>query len=240
MADNKKSFLIYCDIIHTVEHLTDEEKGKLFQHLLEYVNDMNPTLNDRLLLIAWKPIELQLKRDLKKYESICERNSKNGAKGGRPSKPKKPNGLNGNPKKPKKADTDNDTDTDIDNDTVNDKDINIKVYSKEVNDCFNNCLNYFPEHLQPKNKNSWLDTIEKLNRIDNIPFKIIEEIVKKTREDNFWSKNFLSLNKLRQKNKDGIYYSIVFNEQIKSKNGNNKTRRQIFEEKLKEQLNSNE
>jgi len=115
-----------------------------------------------------------------------------------------------------------------------------KVYSKEVNDCFNNCLNYFPEHLQPKKKESWLDTIEKLNRIDNIPFKIIEEIVKKTREDNFWSKNFLSLNKLRQKNKDGIYYSIVFNEQIKSKNGNNKTRRQIFEEKLKEQLNSNE
>ena len=115
-----------------------------------------------------------------------------------------------------------------------------KVYSKEVNDCLNNCLNYFPIHLQPKNISSWLDTIEKLNRIDNIPFEIIEEIVKKTREDNFWSKNFLSLNKLRQKNKDGIYYSIVFNEQIKSKNGNNKTRRQIFEEKLKEQLNSNE
>ncbi len=231
MADNKKSFLIYCDIIHTVDHLTDEEKGKLFQHLLEYVNDMNPTLKDRLLLIAWKPIELQLKRDLKKYESICERNSKNGAKGGRPSKPKKPNGLNGNPKKPKKADTDNDTDTDIDNDTVNDKDINIKVYSKEVNDCFNNCLNYFPEHLQPKNKNSWLDTIEKLNRIDNIPFEIIEEIVKKTREDNFWSKNFLSLNKLRDKNKDGIKYIIVFNEQIKG-NGTTKTRKQRFAEAI--------
>lgn len=114
------------------------------------------------------------------------------------------------------------------------KDNNVKkqkVYSKEVNDCFNNCLNYFPEHLQPKNKNSWLDTIEKLNRIDNIPFKIIEEIVKKTREDNFWSKNFLSLNKLRDKNKDGIKYIIVFNEQIKV-NGTTKTRKQRFTEAI--------
>tara|TARA_R110001606_G_scaffold91591_1_gene204227 strand:+ start:2204 stop:2866 length:663 start_codon:yes stop_codon:yes gene_type:complete len=119
MAKDKKSFLIYCDIIHTIQHLTDEEKGKLFQHLLEYVNDLNPVLEDRLLLIAWKPIELQLKRDLVKYESICDRNSKNGSLGGRPKKPKKPNGLFGNPDKPKKADTDTDTDTDTDNESIN-------------------------------------------------------------------------------------------------------------------------
>jgi hypothetical protein len=119
MADGKKSFLIYCDIIHTIEHLTDEEKGKLFQHLLEYVNDMNPILTDRFLLIAWKPIELQLKRDLKRYESICERNSKNGAKGGRPKKPKKPTGLIRNPKEPKKADTDNDTEIEIKKEILN-------------------------------------------------------------------------------------------------------------------------
>jgi len=119
MAKDKKSFLIYCDIIHTIQHLTDEEKGKLFQHLLEYVNDLNPVLEDRLLLIAWKPIELQLKRDLVKYESICDRNSKNGSLGGRPKKPKKPSGLIENPDKPKKADTDTDTDTDTDNESIN-------------------------------------------------------------------------------------------------------------------------
>jgi len=114
MAKDKKSFLIYCDIIHTVQHLTDEEKGKLFQHLLEYVNDLNPTLNDRLLTAVFEPIKQQLKRDLVKYESICNRNSKNGSLGGRPKKPKKPTGLFGNPEKPKKADTDTDTDTDKD------------------------------------------------------------------------------------------------------------------------------
>lgn len=114
MAENKKSFLIYCDIINTIDHLTDEEKGKLFQHLLEYVNDMNPVMEDRVLLSSWKPIEQQLKRDLKKYEAICGRNSINGALGGRPKKPKKPSGLIDNPTKPKKADTDNDTDKDKD------------------------------------------------------------------------------------------------------------------------------
>jgi hypothetical protein len=68
MAEDKKSFVLYADLIHTIEHLTNEEKGLLFQHLLEYVNDQNPILEDRILLIAWKPIERQLKRDLKSYE----------------------------------------------------------------------------------------------------------------------------------------------------------------------------
>ena len=68
MAENKKSFVLYADIIKNIEHLTNEEKGVLFQHLLEYVNDLNPVLEDRLLLTAWKPIETNLKRDLKKYE----------------------------------------------------------------------------------------------------------------------------------------------------------------------------
>jgi len=119
MAENKKSFLIYCDIIHSIDHLTDEEKGRLFQHLLEYVNDLNPTLSDRVLISSWKPIEQQLKRDLKKYEAIVERNRNNGSLGGRP--PKKPSGLSGNPDKPKKADTDNDTVTDNVNDNVDSK-----------------------------------------------------------------------------------------------------------------------
>lgn len=81
MAQGKKSFLIYCDIIHCIGHLTNEEKGILFQHLLEYVNDMNPILEDRLLLTAWKPIETQLKRDLKKWEGIKENKSIGGRLG---------------------------------------------------------------------------------------------------------------------------------------------------------------
>jgi hypothetical protein len=80
MAKDKKSFILYCDLIHEIDHLTDEEKGKLFQHLLEYVNDMNPTLDDRVLLGSWKHIQRQLKRDLMKYEERREQNRANALK----------------------------------------------------------------------------------------------------------------------------------------------------------------
>jgi hypothetical protein len=96
------------------------------------------------------------------------------------------------------------------------KDIKENVYSKEIHDCFKDCKDYFPEHLHPKDDNTWLDTIEKLNRIEKIPLETIQSIVKKTRSDDFWSANFLSLTKLRKKNKDGVMYVIVFNEKIKS------------------------
>ena len=85
-----------------------------------------------------------------------------------------------------------------------------------VEDCLNNCLEFFPKHLHPKNKNTWLDTIEKLNRIDKVPFLEIERIVKATREDDFWGKNFLSLTKLRKK-KDEVYYIVIFGEKFKQK-----------------------
>ena len=118
MAKDKKSVLIYCDLIHTVEHLPDELAGRLFKHLLEYVNDRDPQTDDVMLKIAFEPIKQQLKRDLQKYNNIVERNRANGAKGGTPKNPNKPTGLSGNPKKPKKPDTD--TDTVTDNDNVND------------------------------------------------------------------------------------------------------------------------
>jgi hypothetical protein len=78
MAENKKSFVLYADLIKSIEHLTNEEKGILFNHLLEYVNDKNPTLEDRIVLTAWKPIELQLKRDLVKFEKSKDEKSLSG------------------------------------------------------------------------------------------------------------------------------------------------------------------
>lgn len=112
MAENKKSFLLYCDLIHTIEKMPKENAGELFLHILKYVNDQNPTTDDLIVNLTFEPIKQQLKRDLKVYENICIRNKENGFKGGRPKKPKEPTGLLGNPKKPKKADTDNDTDND--------------------------------------------------------------------------------------------------------------------------------
>ena len=80
MAKDKNSFLIYCDIIHTVEKLDDLQAGKLFKHLLKYVNDQKPIAEDIVTEIAFEPIRQSLKRDLIKYESIRERNSENAKK----------------------------------------------------------------------------------------------------------------------------------------------------------------
>jgi len=74
MAENKKSVLLYCDIIHTVEELTDQEAGVLFKHYLRYVNDQNPTPPDRITAIAFEPIKQTLKRDLRKWESKSSKN----------------------------------------------------------------------------------------------------------------------------------------------------------------------
>lgn len=114
MATDKKSFLIYCDIIHTVEQLTNEQAGDLFKHLLRYVNDLNPQSDNVITKIAFEPIKQALKRDLDKYESIRKRNSDNGSKGGRPNKPKETQTTHPFPKKPKKADSDSGSDIVID------------------------------------------------------------------------------------------------------------------------------
>lgn len=113
MAKDKKSFLLYCDLIHTIEKLSDEQAGKLFRHVLKYVNDLDPVTDDLVTEIAFEPIKQSLKRDLKKYENICERNKANGSKGGRPKKPKETEETQKTHwviSKPKKADSDSDID----------------------------------------------------------------------------------------------------------------------------------
>lgn len=83
MAENKKSFVGYCDWNSTFQMLSNEEAGKLIKHLLAYVNDENPEeLNDRVLKVAFEPIKNQLKRDLKKYEKIREKRVNAGKLGG--------------------------------------------------------------------------------------------------------------------------------------------------------------
>ena len=72
--------------------------------------------------------------------------------------------------------------------------------------------------LTIKNELSWIDTIDKLIRIDKYTQSQIFEIVKNTRADEFWQKNFLTLTKLRKKDKEGITYIYKYS-QIKPKNG---------------------
>ena len=132
MANEKKSFLLYCDIIHTVEQLTDEQAGDLFRHILRYVNDQDPQSDSVITKIAFEPIKQALKRDLDKYKSICERNSDNAKKRWDAT------ASDRIPKHTKNADIDIDIDIDIDKDIKVNKGfvkpsiVEIKTYMIEI------------------------------------------------------------------------------------------------------------
>lgn len=81
MAKDKKSFILYCDIIHTIEKLPDLEAGLLIKHILRYVNDQNPTTDNAIVEIAFEPIKQQLKRDLIKFEDTKVKRSEAGKAG---------------------------------------------------------------------------------------------------------------------------------------------------------------
>lgn len=81
MAQGKNSFVLYKDLIHTVSQLSDEEAGKLFKHILSYVNDENPVPENSLIKIAFEPIKQSLKRDLRKYEGRIEERKNSGRAG---------------------------------------------------------------------------------------------------------------------------------------------------------------
>jgi hypothetical protein len=154
MAQNKKSFVAYCDWLDSFEELSDEEAGKLVKHLFRYVNDKNPEAPDKLTKMCFIPIQQSLKRDLKKYESYVKKQSENGLKGGRPPKPKepkKPNALNGNPTEPKKADS---VSVSVSvNDTVNEikKENASRSYfdNQVLNDVFSNWMKMCGERGKP-------------------------------------------------------------------------------------------
>jgi hypothetical protein len=105
MAENKKSFVAYCDWQETFEELSDAVAGKLVKHLFKYVNDKNPETSDKLTRMCFIPIKQSLKRDLKKYEKYVHKQSVNGKKGGRPKNPTLSQKTQPFIEKPKKADS---------------------------------------------------------------------------------------------------------------------------------------
>ena len=80
MAKDKRSIVLYTDLLATFDKLTDEEAGRLIKHLLRYVNDLNPE-SDRMTEILFEPIKQQLKRDLQKWEGIKDKRSEAGKAG---------------------------------------------------------------------------------------------------------------------------------------------------------------
>lgn len=128
MAEGKKGFLLYADMIKTVEKLPKEKAGELFMVIMQYVNDLNPEPDDILIQVAFEPIKQQLKRDLKKWDKYIKKQRVNGKKGGRP-KAKETQKTQAFSEKPKKADNVNvtvnvnDNVIDINNKIINESEI---------------------------------------------------------------------------------------------------------------------
>ena len=59
MAENKKSFLLYSDIITILEVMDDTSAGKLFKTIVRYVNDENPKVTDPIVNVAFQSIRNQ-------------------------------------------------------------------------------------------------------------------------------------------------------------------------------------
>lgn len=81
MAEHKKSFILYADLIYTVKKMPKDKAGELLMTILEYVNDLNPVVTDLMIDIAFEPIKQQMKRDLVKWEDVKETKSQSGILG---------------------------------------------------------------------------------------------------------------------------------------------------------------
>jgi hypothetical protein len=79
--EDKRGFILYVDIKTMVDKLPDDYAGKLFKHVLAYVNDEDPTTDDIILQIAFEPIKQQLKRDLQKWNDKINKRTEAGKMG---------------------------------------------------------------------------------------------------------------------------------------------------------------
>ena len=221
MEEDKISFVLYSDQRGQFDKLSDEQAGKLVKHIFSYVNLEYPE-GDFITELAFEPIKTQLKRDKKKWESVIKKRSDAG-KASAEAKKNKRQQASTKSTHVKSVETKSTNPTvNVNgnvsvsvNDNVNVSDIktNNKRYAKAVTDTVQNCMKYFPEHLQPKTaaqKIKWCDVVDKLHRIDSVPYKDIEEVTRGARNDEFWASVFLSLPKLRKKKQrwDSFYRSI--------------------------------
>ena len=100
-----------------------------------------------------------------------------------------------------------------------DENEDVIVNDSEIVNLYNDVVIFFDENCRPKDekqKQEWIDTLDKLVRIDKKTPEQIRNIIKRTRMDDFWRTNFLSVMKLRKKNKEGICYFIVFENKFKN------------------------
>lgn len=98
----KDNFLLKKSQQQVIEDLSNEDAGKLFKGIYEYVNTGNSKL-DGYLKTIFISFKIEIDRNEENYQKTIEKNRKNGMLGGRPRNPENPLGFEEtecNPKKP--------------------------------------------------------------------------------------------------------------------------------------------
>lgn len=80
MAEGKKSFILYADLLSQVERMPPEKAGELFLTILQYVNDKDPEVDklDWGVSSLFEGVKASLKRDLEKWEKQRKQRSEAG------------------------------------------------------------------------------------------------------------------------------------------------------------------
>jgi hypothetical protein len=94
------------------------------------------------------------------------------------------------------------------------------VFTEITEKAFPHFISLFPLNYRPKTKpqkNKWLECLDKIQRIDKYNLRDVYNVAKDLRDDEFWAKNFLSILKLRNTDKNGIKYIDRFMEDYRSK-----------------------
>ena len=83
MDDNqKKSFVLFADLREPLEDLSDEQVGKLFRAVLDYVGDRTEPDFSGTLKLAFSFVKISLDRNMEKYRQTVERRRAAGRAGG--------------------------------------------------------------------------------------------------------------------------------------------------------------
>ena len=247
MAENKKSFVLYTDIIESVEELSNEDAGQLFKHILQYVNDENPETENPFVRLSFIPIKQSLKRHLEKWSDTRTKRSEAGKKSAqmRKAAKEKKTPISTKPTSVESVESESTKSTvnvsvsvsDNVNDNVsNKKDILLSsitfsdevLVSSQYNRIAFNFWNLFKKNLLEsgisKTKtldkaklSDWSKSIELMIEKDGRTIEEIKIVKEFLKTNDFWKKNILSTKKLREQ-----FEKLYLNSKQANTNGQSK------------------
>ena len=159
MAENKKTFIFYSDWINLVREMDNEDAGELLKHLLSYVNDEDPTTDNKFVKMAFGHMKPMLKKDLDKWDKQLKKYSDMG-KASAKKRSVKPKVTEVEPRLTQVEPTC----------TVND---NVNVYS---NISFIDKMDLFKKKIGEEDNVIWRDNVYRMHKIQQGKlFKVVEQ-----------------------------------------------------------------